>query len=124
MFKFNKNGDTWTTPLVIDDTPGAENLLESYIFNNNEINQNYLQYFKLNKGHSDAGLIWNESTEQMKKLLNNKKQLLSVEAFEWPNKNNTNKDATWAFSMMCASLMDPLWLNLLKCKCCSKSIIY
>ena len=24
----------WTTPLVIDDTPGAENLLESYIFNN------------------------------------------------------------------------------------------
>ena len=37
MFEFQKDADKITSPLVIDDTPGAENLIESYITKNKDI---------------------------------------------------------------------------------------
>jgi hypothetical protein len=46
LFKFK---DGQETPFIIDDSPGAENLLESYIYNNTEINKNTLEEIKDNK---------------------------------------------------------------------------
>jgi len=46
LFKFE---DGQETPFIIDDSPGAENLLESYIYNNKEINENILKKIKENK---------------------------------------------------------------------------
>ena len=46
LFKFK---DGQETPFIIDDSPGAENLLESYIYNNKEINKNTLEEIKNNK---------------------------------------------------------------------------
>ena len=46
LFKFE---DETETPFIIDDSPGAENLLESYIYNNTEINKNTLDEIKDNK---------------------------------------------------------------------------
>ena len=122
MFKFTKeNGDNrcvsdgvkniWTTPLVIDDTPGAENLLESYIFNNSEINQNYLEFIKYTKGQTDMKK-WIEDDKKMHENLKKQKSKSSIEMFNWPNVNKKS-DSTWAFAMLCAGLIDPLWLGCL-----------
>ena len=48
LFKFEDEDET-ETPFIIDDSPGAENLLESYIYNNTEINKNTLDEIKDNK---------------------------------------------------------------------------
>ena len=46
LFKFEDGSET---PFIIDDSPGAENLLESYIYNNNKINENIFKKIKENK---------------------------------------------------------------------------
>ena len=82
MFNFEdvQQGTTWQTPLIIDDTPGAENLLESYIYNNKKINETTLNSIK--KYKSD------------------------------PLKIQTTT-VSWEFAMLCAGLVQPLWLGFL-----------
>jgi len=132
MFKFkNAAGKQWTTPFIVDDTPGAENLLDSYIYNNKYVKiVDILQKYKKDK----FNWSWSGLPTGAKNYIDLRKNdknwplisLTSTPAAQEEKKleedlaNKAHKiDIYWCFTMLCSTLIDPIWLGYI----CPNSVI-